>query len=110
MSASPAPELEDSRLSLEQAQGTANEIVEVEPALGFDLGLVRDEGASDRAGIRIRGDLGCRHPQIEFQPRERRIEAAPCHGPGLREHPSEDGQAIDERLDRDPGVAEDLTP
>jgi hypothetical protein len=110
MSASPAPELEDSGLSLEQGQAPTDQIVEVEPALGSDLGLVGDEGASDWACIRIRGDLGCRHSQIEFQPRERRIEAAPCHGPGLREDPSEDGQAIDERLDRDPGVAEDLTP
>ena len=62
---------------LEDLESAPDEIVEIEATMLRERPLVRDEGTRDRPGAGVGRDVVCRHGQVELQPRERGVEAAP---------------------------------
>ena len=71
------PAIQGRRLAREDLESAPDEVVEIEATMLRDRPLVRDEGTRDRPGAGVGRDVVCRNGQVQLQPRERGVEAAP---------------------------------
>jgi len=95
-----APARQEDGVRLQQRERPGNEVVEVEPARCGDRLFIGHERPRDRSSVRVPGDILGIHGQVQFQPRDRRVETTSLSRYGLGDEGPENCYAVEKWLDR----------